>query len=244
MRTIRSFIDAPLAIGLEMLMPEQSSNHIVRVLRLHIGDTFHAFNGDGNDYVAEIISIDKKGAKICIVSYIEVRNESPLRIHLYQSIARGDKMDWILQKATELGVSAFTPIVSDRTEVKLDSERSDKKISHWQGVIRSACEQSGRACIPYIHSPIAINQLSIYLKTTQAFYLEPNAKLSIKEIPLQSEQELYLAIGPEGGFSERDTRLLEAASFQGLKIGPRILRTETAGLAVIAALQSQYGDWA
>ncbi len=244
MRTIRSFIDAPLAIGLEMLLPEQSSNHIVRVLRLQIGDKFHAFNGDGNDYVAEIIGVEKKGAKICIVSTIEVRNESPLNIHLYQSIARGDKMDWILQKATELGVSAFTPIVSERTEVKLDSERSDKKTSHWLGVIRSACEQSGRAYVPHVHSPIAINQLSVNLKTAQAFYLQPNAKLSIKEIPVQVNQELCLAIGPEGGFSERDTRLLESAGFQGLKIGPRILRTETAGLAVIAALQSQYGDWA
>jgi len=243
MRIIRSFLDAPLTVGQEMLLPEQSSNHIIRVLRLKNGDTFHVFNGDSNDYVAEIIGIEKKGAKIRIVSRIEVRNESPLRIHLYQSIARGDKMDWILQKATELGVSAFTPIVSDRTEVKLEGERSDKKLNHWLGVIRSACEQSGRALIPHVNLPIAINQLSINLKTTQAFYLQPSATLCIKEISADLEQELFLAIGPEGGFSERDTHLLETAGFRGLKIGPRILRTETAGLAVIAALQSQYGDW-
>lgn len=244
MRIIRSFLDAPLAVGQEMLLPEQSGNHIVRVLRLQNGDMFHVFNGDGHDYVAEIIGVEKKGAKIRIVSCIEVRNESPLRIHLFQSIARGDKMDWILQKATELGVSAFTPIISDRTEVRLEGERSDKKLSHWLGVIRSACEQSGRTHIPQLHLPIAINQLSLKLNTAQALYLEPTAKLCIKEISANLEQELFLAIGPEGGFSERDTHLLENAGFRGLKIGPRILRTETAGLAVIAALQSQYGDWA
>jgi 16S rRNA (uracil1498-N3)-methyltransferase len=243
MRTIRSFIDAPIVHGQEILLPEQSSNHIVRVLRLQIGDVFHLFNGDGRDYVAEIISIEKKGAKARILSCIEVANESALRIHLYQSIARGDKMDWILQKATELGVSVFTPIISDRTEVKLDGERSDKKLSHWQGVIRSACEQCGRALIPEVNLPIAINQLNINLKTAQGFYLEPSAKLGIKELTIQVDQELHLTIGPEGGFSERDTRLLQTAGFQGLRIGPRILRTETAGLAVIAALQSQYGDW-
>ncbi len=243
MRTIRSFIDEPLAVGQEILLPEQSSNHIVRVLRLHIGDTFHLFNGDGYDYATEIISVEKKGAKVRIVSCIEIANESPLKIHLYQSIARGDKMDWILQKATELGVNTFTPIVSERTEVKLDGERSDKKLSHWQGVIRSACEQSGRAFIPQVNLPLAINQLSMNLNTVQAFYLEPSAKLSIKELTIQCQHALHLAIGPEGGFSERDTRLLESAGFQGLRIGPRILRTETAGLAVVAALQSQYGDW-
>jgi 16S rRNA (uracil1498-N3)-methyltransferase len=141
------------------------------------------------------------------------------------------------------GVSVFTPIISDRTEVKLDGERSDKKLSHWQGVIRSACEQCGRALIPEVNLPIAINQLNINLKTAQGFYLEPSAKLGIKELTIQVDQELHLTIGPEGGFSERDTRLLQTAGFQGLRIGPRILRTETAGLAVIAALQSQYGDW-
>ncbi len=243
MRTIRSFIEAPLRLGQELLLPEQSSNHIVRVLRLQLGDVFNLFNGDGCDYVSEIIGIEKKQAKVRILSCAALSNESPLSIHLYQSIARGDKMDWILQKATELGVSEFTPIVSDRTEVKLDGERSDKKLSHWQGVIRAACEQSGRAVIPQINLPIAINQLSLTLKSTQAFYLEPTAKLCINALTLQLNQALHLAIGPEGGFSERDSRLLETGGFQGLRIGPRILRTETAGLAVMAALQAQYGDW-
>lgn len=243
MRTIRSYIDAPLAPGTELALPEAAGNHIVRVLRLKTGDVFNLFNGDGNDYPAEITAIDKKGAKARILSCHAVNNESPLRIHLLQSIARGEKMDWILQKATELGVSAFTPMVSDRTEVKLDNERSDRKLSHWQGVIRSACEQSGRAILPEVSPPISINQMNGAVKREQAYYLDPEAMEGINGLDPDRTVGLTLAIGPEGGFSERDIRLLQTAGFKGLKVGPRILRTETAGIAAIAALQSRFGDW-
>jgi len=243
MRTIRSHIDAPLAPGTEMALPEAIGNHLVRVLRLKTGDVFNLFNGDGNDYPSEITGIDKKGARARILSCHAVGNESPLRIHLYQSIARGEKMDWILQKATELGVNAFTPMVSDRTEVKLDSERSDRKLNHWQGVIRSACEQSGRAMLPAVNPPISINQMNGAAKLEKAFYLDPEAADGIDGLVPDTAFELKLAIGPEGGFSERDIRLLQTAGFKGLRIGPRILRTETAGIAAIAALQSRFGDW-
>ena len=243
MRTIRSYIDAPLAPGLELVLPESAGNHIVRVLRLQTGDSFNLFNGDGNDYAAQIIGLEKKGAKVRIQSCHAVVNESPLRIHLYQSIARGEKMDWILQKATELGVTGFTPMVSDRTEVKLDQERSHKRLLHWQGVIRSACEQSGRASIPVVHSPCAINRLDHPGILNQAFYLHPGASLRASELQAFEHPDVNLAIGPEGGFSERDIQLLQNAGFKGLTIGPRILRTETAGIALIAALQCRYGDW-
>ncbi len=152
-----------------------------------------------------------------------------LRIHLYQSIARGEKMDWILQKATELGVAAFTPMQSDRTEVKLEGERSEKKLNHWQGVIRSACEQSGRAILPAVHAPIAINQMNGAARLSQAYYLDPEAAAGINGLEVEMSGGLSLAIGPEGGFSERDIRLLQTAGFKGLRVGPRILRTETAG---------------
>lgn len=243
MRTIRSYIDAPLVPGTELALPEAAGNHIVRVLRLKMGDVFNLFNGDGNDYPAEITAIDKKGAKARILSCHAVDNESPLRIHLFQSIARGEKMDWILQKATELGVCAFTPMVSDRTEVKLDGERSDRKLGHWQGVIRSACEQSGRAILPALHPPIAINQMNGAVKHDHAYYLDPEAAQGIHGLEPDRTVDMLLAIGPEGGFSERDIRLLQTAGFKGLRVGPRILRTETAGMAAIAALQSRFGDW-
>jgi len=152
-------------------------------------------------------------------------------------------MDWILQKATELGVAAFTPMVSDRTEVKLDQERSHKRLMHWQGVIRSACEQSGRARLPAVHAPIAINRLDNAGVLNQAYYLHPDAPLRASNLQEFNLPEVKLAIGPEGGFSERDIQLLQNAGFNGLSIGPRILRTETAGIALIAALQCRFGDW-
>lgn len=243
MRTVRSYIDCLLAPDLELVLPEITTNHIVRVLRLEPGDVFHLFNGDGHDYPTEILSLEKRGARARVVSRMALGNESPMRIHVFQSIARGEKMDWILQKATELGVSAFTPLVSERTEVKLDQERSEKRLAHWHGVIRSACEQSGRAVVPSIHAPIAINRLNAGAGMQQSFYLQPGSGSRVADLQPASGAELVLAIGPEGGFSERDVHLLQTAGFKGLSLGPRILRTETAGIAAIAALQSRFGDW-
>lgn len=242
MRIIRSYIDSALQPSMELTLPELVSNHIVRVLRLETGDIFHLFNGDGHDYPCRILSQEKRGARVFVLDRIPIHNESPLRIHLYQSIARGEKMDWILQKATELGVAEFTPMVSDRTEVKLDGERSDKKLAHWQGVVRSACEQSGRALVPVVNPPIAIPRIDA-AGIACAFYLHPDAESVISGLAIPANGRIVLAIGPEGGFTERDIRLLQTASFRGLRAGPRILRTETAGIAVTAALQSRYGDW-
>ena len=243
MRIIRCFVDMELIVGKEMTLPEITSNYLVRVLRLEPNDTFQLFNGDGFEYQAKLISNEKKHSKAQIISTHCTNIESPLKIHLYQSIARGEKMDLILQKATELGVTSFTPIVSERTEVKLDNERSEKKLHHWQGVIRSACEQSGRSVLPALHEPIGLKQIAVSNIFSQAFYLDPKATNRIQNIQLNSDEEIILAIGPEGGFSNRDIELLQIAKFQGLNIGPRILRTETAGIAIIAALQSRFGDW-
>lgn len=242
MRTIRNFLDADLQPGATLSLSEQASNHLLRVLRLGVGDTVHMFNGDGFDYPSEIVSAEKRGGKIRILSRHGIQNESPLALHILQSIARGEKMDWILQKATELGAVAFTPLVSERTEVRLDTERSEKKRNHWLGVIRAACEQSGRARIPELHEAVAIHQMPAEIRYNQAFYLQPGAALRIADIQLDYTQPVVLAIGPEGGFSERDITLLSSAGFRGLNLGPRILRTETAGLALIAALQAQFGD--
>ena len=243
MRTIRCFVDLELTVGNEIILPEVTSNHLVRVLRLELNDTFQLFNGNGIEYQAKLIGVQKKHSKATIVSTHIINNESPLKIHLFQSIARGEKMDLILQKATELGATQFTPIVSDRTEVKLDNERSEKKLSHWQGIIRSACEQSGRTILPILNMPISLKQIATSNVFTQAYYLDPKASNRTQNLQVNIEEEIIIAIGPEGGFSERDRELLQIAKFKGLTIGPRILRTETAGIAVIAALQSRFGDW-
>ena len=173
----------------------------------------------------------------------EVRNESPLRITLAQGIARGEKMDWILQKATELGVARIAPVVSDRTEVKLDSERSDKKMNHWRGVCAAACEQSGRARLPVILEPQSLAQFAASDGSGRRFMLDPGASLSLPALQLAPDAQITLAIGPEGGFSDRDLAMLKAGGYEGVRMGPRILRTETAGPAAIAAINALYGDW-
>ena len=148
MRTTRIFIDEPLSPGVRIALPEDAATHLVRVLRLQAGDGCVLFNGDGGDYAATIVSATKRGVEADVGARANIDNESPLRITLVQGIARGEKMDWILQKATELGVASVLPVQSDRSEVKLDGERALKRLVHWQGVVVSACEQSGRARVP------------------------------------------------------------------------------------------------
>jgi 16S rRNA (uracil1498-N3)-methyltransferase len=243
MRTIRSFVDRPLAIGDAFALPEATGNHLVRVLRLEPGDACVLFNGDGHDYTARLRSREKRGAVVEVVACDAVDNESPLRIVLMQGIARGEKMDLILQKATELGVAAFAPVATDRTEVRLDAERAGRKMAHWRGVLASACEQCGRARLPDLAAPRALDDAVAAVATPQRFLLDPEAADAIADLALARDAQVTLAIGPEGGFSERDRAMLRAGGFRGLRLGPRILRTETAGLAAIAAINALYGDW-
>ena len=243
MRTIRSFVDRPLGTGDTFALPEATGNHLVRVLRLDVGDTCVLFNGDGHDYTARLLTREKRGAAVEIVGHHAVGNESPLRITLIQGIARGEKMDLILQKGTELGVAAFAPASTDRTEVRLDADRSDRKMAHWRGVLASACEQSGRARLPDLAAPRALADAVAADANPLRFLLDPEASEAIADLALPPDAALTLAIGPEGGFSDRDRAILKAGGFRGLRLGPRILRTETAGLAAIAALMAIYGDW-
>lgn len=243
MRIIRSYISESLLVGQELVLSELASNHLVRVLRLGLGDACVLFNGDGFDYQAKITSVAKRGAGVEIISSHAVTNESPVHITLVQGIARGEKMDWILQKATELGVQRIVPVITDRTEVKLDSERSDKKMNHWLGVVASACEQSGRARLPEIIEPCPLSHWPQHDKNFNKFALDPNGVFGFSDLATTKPIAVSLAIGPEGGFSERDLATLKAGGFQGLRMGPRILRTETAGPAAIAALNVLCGDW-
>lgn len=241
MRVIRACVETPLAVGARAVLPEDAAGHLVRVLRLGIGDACVLFNGDGRDYDARIVSVGKKSVEADIESAREVRNESPLRIVLVQGIARGEKMDWILQKATELGVAGFVPVHGERGEVRLDGERAEKRLRHWRSVVVSACEQSGRARIPDVAAPRALTDALADLPATRLM-LDPEA-----DQPLPSrvdDSACAIAIGPEGGWSATDMATLAAAGFVGAQLGPRVLRTETAGLAAIAALQARVGDFA
>lgn len=243
MRLTRCPVELSLAAGKTLPLPEEAANHLVRVMRLREGDRCVLFNGDGHDYAATLSSISKREVLVQIDSAQAVDNESPLPITLLQGIARGEKMDLILQKATELGVTAIIPVNAERTEVKLDAARAEKRIAHWRNVVGSACGQSGRACIPDISAPQSLAAAAAALpEQTLRLTLDPQGEHRLSSLPMAPANGVVIAIGPEGGWSPRDRQQLAEAGFQGLQLGPRILRTETAGLAAIAALQARLGD--
>ena len=244
MRVTRLYVAVPLLVGARIALPETAAGHLVRVLRAQAGDACVLFNGDGHDYDARIVAAGKRDAEVEILAARAVGNESPLRLVLLQALARGEKMDWILQKATELGVVAIVPVTSERSEVRLDGERADKRIAHWRSVVVSACEQSGRATVPAVAMPGSLAQAMADLPATaRRLLLDPQATQGMRKLDLAAGG-IVLAIGPEGGWSARDLASLRGNGFEGLRLGPRVLRTETAGIAAIAALQACHGDFA
>jgi 16S rRNA (uracil1498-N3)-methyltransferase len=244
MRQVRHFVDLALEPGAVIALPEVAVAHLVRVLRLGVGDRVRLFNGDGEDYEAELLEAGKRGAQARVLARVPApAAESPLAITLAQAIARGEKMDLVLQKATELGVARLAPVVTERTEVKLDPERADKRGAHWRGVVASACEQSGRARLPELLAPAALADFLAGERSTRRLVLDPAAGSTLAQLQLAPGESLCLLVGPEGGLSERDLAAARAAGFEGLRLGPRVLRTETAALAAIAGLNALYGDW-
>ena len=242
MRLTRSHVDMELQAGADVMLPEDVAAHLLRVLRLQVGDACVLFNGDGHDYAARITSIGKREARAAIAASRRIDNESPLRITLLQGIARGEKMDWILQKATELGVARIVPLVSERTEVKLGAERAERRLAHWQAVIASACEQCGRNRLPELLEPVRLANWAAAVADEGGLRLalDPRGDVAVRDLPVV--RAATLAVGPEGGLSEQDLATLQHAGFRGLRLGPRILRTETAGLAALASLQAIHGD--
>ena len=243
MRVVRHFVDLPMAEGQSLDLPEAAVAHLVRVLRLGPGDRIRLFNGDGHDYETELESAGKREARARVLSRVALASESPLAITLAQGIARGEKMDLILQKATELGVARIAPVVTERTEVRLDADRADKRAAHWRGVLASACEQSGRARLPELLPPQTLASFLATEGSVRRLVLDPGPGSTLAQLQLAPTESLCLLVGPEGGLSERDLAAARATGFSGLRLGPRILRTETAALAAIAGLNALYGDW-
>lgn len=243
MRLTRCHVAQPLAVGSEITLPDTVAAHLIRVLRLQPDDLCVLFNGDGMDYTARLIDASKRQGRVQILSAQPVANESPLRITLLQGIARGEKMDLILQKATELGVTRIVPVESERSEVRLHGERAHKRMQHWQAVVAAACEQCGRARLPELAPIQPLHQAAVRYGETGLF-LDPHADSRLTDIAFPPTHTCTLAIGPEGGFSPLDCEQLLAAGYRGVRLGPRILRTETAGLAAISALQALHGDFA
>lgn len=240
MRTIRIHTTQRLHSDAVVVLDAGPSHHLAKVLRLSVGDAVTLFDGHGGEYPGEITAIGKKQVSVLTGAHLPRDNESPLDIHLGVAISRGERMDWIVQKSTELGVSALTPLSTEHTGVRLAGERAHNKILHWQQVAISACEQCDRNRPPEIHP---LQPLEQWLATTHAarkFVLHHRA--GAIDVTGEAPASVALLIGPEGGLSAGEIAQAEAAGYSALRLGPRVLRTETAPLAAIALLQGWWGD--
>ena len=239
MRLSRFFIDAPLSLG-EHPLPEAQAHYIGRVLRMAEGDALQVFDGSGTEFRGTLLEVGKKRVTVQLTESFAGQVESPLHIHLGQGLSRGERMDWAIQKATELGVSEITPIFSERCEVRLKDERADKRLMHWRQVAISACEQCGRSRVPVIHPPLL---LADWIKQTQAelkLVLHPVAEPLVSHAKPAS---LAFLIGPEGGLADAEVDQAHAAGFLPARLGPRVLRTETAPVVALAVAQQLWGDF-
>jgi len=222
-------------------LDQRASGHIQRVLRMRAGDALILFNGEGGEYHGTLTEISKRHCLVECHTHHSVDAESPLDIGLIQGICRGERMDMVMQKATELGVHSIHPIQCDHSVTRLNAERSDKKLQHWRGIVISACEQSGRNSLPPVHRPQSLEDHINSHQHRALLLLDPTATNQLSDLK-QPEQGIDLLIGPEGGFSEHELTQAYDLGCTGLQLGPRILRTETAGLAAIAVLQTRWGD--
>jgi len=243
MPTARVHIDQTLQGQASIELAQGQSHYLLRVLRLRAGAKVVLFDGNGLEYPGEIIAADARaGCRVRLEAARTPAVESSLEVSLIQAIGRGDRMDWCVQKATELGVARIQPVFTHRTEVRLDHQRARKRREHWQQVAVSAAEQSGRVRVPEIDQPVSLEDVPTPL--SPGFYLDPAAALTVRSMTTPVPPRCAVIVGPEGGLTEAETGRLERNGWRGLKLGPRILRTETAGPAVLAVLQSHFGDLA
>jgi len=241
--TTRIFQPMPLKSGETVLLDEKSSHHLIRVLRIQVGEKIILFNGEGGEFESAITAIQRKYVEAVVGAFNPREAESPLWLHLAQGIPRGEKMDYLLQKAVELGVNAITPLLTARCTVKMDGERMEKRIQRWRAIIISACEQCGRNRIPEIFPAMKFSDWLENMPCQNGFVLDPEAASSVKTtIADRLLQKATLLAGPEGGLTADEIAKAKQSGLIPLSLGPRILRTETAGLAAITAFQCLAGD--
>lgn len=245
----RFYLEKELITGQHVTLPLEVSHHAKRVLRLGQGDTIILFNGHGGEYSAHITDQSKHGTIVEIECFLDIKRESPLNIELAQAICTNEKMDWIIQKSVELGASLIQPITTERSLVRLSSTRATKRLSHWQRIIISACEQCGRNYIPHLQPILSLHEWLDQKKTNPVskntcFILLPSAKSRLSSFPEPTpDTRLTLVVGPEGGFTQEEETYTIQKKFKPLQLGQRILRTESAALAAIAAMQTLWGDY-
>jgi 16S rRNA (uracil1498-N3)-methyltransferase len=243
MRTTRVFHSSPLKGKERVTLDAAAAKHLLTVLRLKAGDEFVLFDGSGFEYAAALELADKKQTLVKILRSHGPAVESPLQVTLVQGVSRGERMDYTVQKAVELGVAAIVPVLTGRSVVKLDAVAAEKKRAHWQAVAISACEQSGRVRVPEVALPETLPNYLGKLKGDELrLLLDPLAESGLDGFPRPSDSKVTLLVGPEGGLSEQEVVLAGHAGFEGMRLGPRILRTETAALVALSLLQSQWGD--
>lgn len=240
----RFYCPEKLALGATVKLPESAATHATRALRMTEGDTAILFNGDGLDYTGTLTSVKKNAVLAKVIGSIKLSNESPINITLLQGISSGDRMDYTIQKAVELGVTQIQPIATERSVVKLNQERAKKRLLHWQNVVISACEQSGRAVIPALAMPLSLTDWLANHPQNEScrILLNPVGAKRLAELD-KPTGEVTLLIGAEGGLSANEINLATANGFQSIILGPRVLRTETAALAAIASMHTIWGDF-
>jgi len=235
----RIYLPLPLASDTVVELDERARRHLAQVLRRKPGDALVLFNGEGGEFAATLMRMDKRRASVRIESFHAIERESTLTTCLGLGISRGDRMDYALQKAVELGVSEIVPLYTERCVVRLDGARERKKRAHWQAVVVSACEQCGRNRVPEVVASLDFASWLAIPRGTRLI-LEPGADRLLRDV--EPDATATLAVGPEGGFSAAEIARARAAGFLPVRLGPRVLRTETAAVAALAVIQSRWGD--
>jgi 16S rRNA (uracil1498-N3)-methyltransferase len=236
------YVDAALESGTDIILPAGAGAHLLRVLRLRPGAAVTLFNGRGGEYLARIARIKRTEVMVSVGEHQPIERESPFPLTLAQGVSRGERMDLVVQKATELGVSQLVPVLTERSIVRLDEEQTGRKSSHWRAIAIAACEQCGRNRLPQVALPARLPEfLAAPAEGTLRLLLSPSAARGIEDVPRPGTAATVL-IGPEGGLSEAEQADAEAAGFMAVNLGPRVLRTETAAIAALTLLQREFGD--
>jgi 16S rRNA (uracil1498-N3)-methyltransferase len=246
MREIRIFIDTALAGRSDVELPRAAAEHVARVLRLGAGAPLVLFDGHGGEYRATLVQAGRSGTRARLEGHSPVERESPLALTLLQAVSRTEKMDWVLQKSTELGVVAIQPVVAERSLTRLDAERAGRRERHWLGVLRSACEQCGRNRVPELLPLLPLDSACAQFRRRTpealALMLDPRAPAALAGIARTARPAAGLLIGPEGGWSDLELASAQRSGFTAVRFGPRVLRMETAAIAALSALQAWGGD--